>query len=50
MQGLTDSEFNDLIAQKNFQKFLQQEEESNAYERATRAWEIAEVMDEMWGG
>ena len=50
MQGLTDSEFNALIAQKNFQKFLREEEESNAYERATRAWEIAEVMDEMWGG
>ena len=50
MQGLTDSEFNALIAQKNFQKFLREEEEQNAYERATRAWEIQEVMDEMWGG
>ena len=50
MQGLTDSEFNDLIAQKNFQKFLQQEEESIAYERATRVWEIAELEDQMWGG
>ena len=48
MKGLTDSEFNELLSQKNFQKFLREEEESNAYERATRAWEIQEFQDQFF--
>ena len=42
MQGLTDSEFNALIAQKNFQKFLREdcEMKNDTEEEEEGGWDL----------